>query len=98
MKSLHSFDNAPQPKGDQEKTKIARETMGLDEGKQKQTAPKFHKMSIASGENGGATVEMHDQDPASSMNKKPHIIGNDHPVMAHIDAIAQHCSKSSGIS
>lgn len=97
MKSLHSFDNAPQPKGDQEKTKIARETMGLDEGKQKQTAPKFHKMSIASGENGGAVVDMHDPS-GNPTEKKPHIIGSDHPVMAHIDAIAQHCSKSSGIS
>lgn len=98
-----NFDNQPQPKTDPEKSSVARSVMGLDDS-EKPRAPRFHHISIASAANGATVEHRHPPKPpkkgehgeamsTSSEEAKPFVVGEDHPIMKHVNAIHDAISK-----
>jgi hypothetical protein len=97
MKHVNDFDADDQPSSPTDKANVAREVMGLSEGKQAGRAPKFHTMHIAAAENGSiiehikkSGVNPHGPDKTTKV-----VIPHDHPMHAHIAALNKHCEDCS---
>lgn len=86
-----SFGTESQPSTPDQKQNVAREVMGLAEGKAATRAPKFHSMRIASAENGVSVDHTTKSNPSGPDTSTTHVFAHDHPVMKHIRAIHEHC-------
>lgn len=91
-----NFDTESRPATVADKTNVAREIIGLADGKSANRAPKFHSMHIASAENGSILDHVKKTNPTGPDKTTKIVIPHDHPMHQHIQALHDHAEDCSG--